>query len=123
MTIEIDTDTAHNVALKTLEELLHTKYSELIGVLQGEEITAIYSFDPTEEILCIVKNIKSYEEVISEFDYNYVSKLNSILKTYDAEIYSINQDTLQQEMNHWMIKAINLEEELKELKDKLKGLL
>lgn len=126
MKIEINDEMAVDIVVCSLEEAIEAKFEDLQKIIDSNEINAIYSFDITEEKLAIIKSIAYYEHVLKEYGgVLYKTTLDSFLKKNDMNMYNHFENIIEltNERNKYLQLSEVLQEELDELKDKLKGLL
>jgi hypothetical protein len=124
MTIEIHDETAEAITLESLKENYANVFETLRSTLADEEFTAAYSFNFDEEVFSLIKELKALELIISNFG-GTVKNVDDLLKALSEETYLAEKsfEDLKKANEILINKNHCLEEELNELKDKIKNLV
>jgi uncharacterized protein YaaN involved in tellurite resistance len=125
MKIEIEDETADNITLETLKTSYENLFETLEKTLSDEEFTAVYSFNFDEEVFSIIKELKALELIIGYFGGSIKTPVETFIKEKNEEIYLIDKTMEELKKENQILKNKNhcLEEELEELKTKIKNLV
>lgn len=125
MKIEINDEIADEIVQESLKEAIEGKFEELQKIIETGEVEGIYSFDITDEKVAVIKSIAYYEHVLKEYGGGFKITLDSFLKKNDINMYNHFENVIEltKERDKYLQKSEILQEELDELKEKLKGLL
>lgn len=124
MKIEIDGETADNITLENLMNSYDIVFEDLRKTLTDEDFIATHSFDFDEEVFTLIKDLKAFELLIEYFGGCIKVPVDLLIKELNEEVYLTEKSMseLKQENEALKHKTNILEEELKTLKEKIKGL-
>ena len=124
MKIDIDTDTAENIALTVLEDNYENNVDSLIKILETDEVEGLFSFNYDEEIFRLIDLINSIGVSLKYFGGSNKS-LDNILLEYNKELYkSVKSfEEMKESKEDWQGKFLALEDDYNLLKDKIGSIL
>lgn len=125
MTIEIDDDTADQIIVDALKTNYNNLMDTLEKTLTDEDFTAVYSFNFDEEVFSIIKELKALELIIHNYGGTVSRPVEKMLKETNDEVYLIDKtiEELKKEIEVLVNTNHRIDEELTELKDKIKNLV
>lgn len=125
MFIEIDSETADTITLENLKTSYESLFETLEKTLSDEEFSAVHSFDYDEEVFSLIKELKAYELIIKNFDGRIKKSVETLLKEKNEEVYLTEKTMEGLKKENELLKNKNhiLEEDLEDLKEKIKNLV